>query len=161
MRDSLFVDANVFMYLAGNDVQYREACRRDLLAATEQGALLIATTEVLQEIFHDHATRRRPEDVRTVYEAVTDICEEILPVTEHQTARALELLVRHPGLPARDALHVATMKAHGVERILSADPYFDEIDNVTRVDPLGPPSILRLPWTANRGRRRPSSSCRP
>ena len=139
MRDSLFVDANVFMYLAGSDALYRKACRRALLAATEQGTMLITSTEVLQEILHYHAARRRPENARTVYRAVTDICDEILPVTEHQTARALELLVRHPGLPARDALHVATMEVHGVERLLSADRHFDQIDTVTRVDPLAPP----------------------
>ncbi len=136
MRDSLFVDANVFMYLAGREAPYREACRRALLAATEQGASLITSTEVLQEVLHYHAARRRPEDARTVYDAVTDICEEILPVTERQTARALELLVRHPGLPARDALHVATMETYGVERLLSADRHFDRIDTVMRVDPL-------------------------
>ena len=100
---------------------------------------MITSTEVLQEVLHYHAARRRPEDARTVYEAVTDICEEILPVTEGQTARALELLVRHPGLPARDALHVATMEAHGVERLLSADRHFDQIDTVMRVDPLAIP----------------------
>lgn len=139
MHDSLFVDANVFMYLAGGDARYREACRRALIATTGQGASLITSTEVLQEILHYHAARRRPEDARTVYDAVTDICEEILPVTERQTARALELLVRHPGLPARDALHVATMEAHGVERLLSADRHFDQVDTVIRVDPLSTP----------------------
>ncbi len=139
MRDSLFVDANVFMYLAGSDAPYREACRRALLAATEQGTMLITSTEVLQEILHYHTARRRPDDARTVYQAVTDICDEILPVTENHTARSLELLVRHPGLSARAALHVATMEACGVERLLSADRYFDQIDSVTRVDPLASP----------------------
>ena len=139
MRDSLFVDANVFMYLAGSDAPYREACRQALLAATEQGTMLITSTEVLQEILHYHTARRRPDDARTVYQAVTDICDEILPVTENQTARSLELLVRHPGLPARAALHVATMESCGVERLLSADRYFDQIDSVTRVDPLASP----------------------
>ena len=139
VREPLFADANVFMYLAGSDAQYREACRRALLAATEQGAMLITSTEVLQEILHYHAARRRPEDARTVYQAVKDICDEILPVTERQTARALELLVRHPGLPARAALHVATMEAHGVDRLLSADRHFARIDTVTRVDLLAAP----------------------
>lgn len=139
VRDSLFVDANVFMYLSGSDARYGEACRRALLAATEQGVLLITSAEILQEILHYHAARRRPEDARTMYDAVTDICDEILPVTERQTARALELLVRHPRLPAGDALHVATMEAHGVERLLSANRHFDQIDTVMRVDPLAFP----------------------
>ena len=101
--------------------------------------MLITSTEVLQEILHYHAARRRTDDARTMYQAVTEICDEILPVTEHQTARALELLVQNPGLPARDALHVATMEAHSVDRLLSADRNFDQIDTVTRVDPLAPP----------------------
>ena len=138
MRDSLFVDANVFMYLAGGDTRYRETCLRALLTAAEQEASLITSTEVLQEILHYHAARRRSEDARTVYDALTDICEEILPVTERQTAPALELRVRPPGLPARDALHVATMEAHDVERLLSADRHFDQVNNGEWVDPLAP-----------------------
>ena len=135
----MFVDANVFLYLAGRDAQYREACRRALLAATEQGVSLITSAKVLQEILHYHAARSRPEDARTVYDAVTDICKKILPVAERQTACALELLVRHPGLPARAALHIATMETHGVERLLSADRHFDPVATVTRVDPLAVP----------------------
>ena len=136
VADRLFVDANVFMYLAGRDSTYRESCRRALHAAIERGTMLTTSAEVLQEFLHYYGARGRPESARTVYEAATDICGEILPITEHQIARALEVLVEHPGLPARDALHVATMETHGIERLLSADKEFDRIDTVERVNPL-------------------------
>ena len=136
MADRLFVDANVFMYLAGRDATCRESCRRALRAAIERGTMLTTSAEVLQEFLHYYGSRGRPETARTLYEAATDVCGEILPITERQIARALEVLVEHPGLPARDALHVATMETHGIERLLSADKEFDRIDTLERVNPL-------------------------
>lgn len=141
VADRLFVDANVFMYLAGRDATYRESCRRAIRAAIERGVMLTTSAEVLQEILHYYGARGRPESARTVYEAATDICHEVLPISEGQTARALEVLVEHPGLPARDALHVATMEAYGIKRLLSADKEFDPIETVERVNPLG--AVLR------------------
>ena len=134
-RESLFVDANIFMYLAGRDAGLREGCRRALRAAAEREIALVTSVEVLQEILHRYTSLERPEYARAVYGAATDICAEILPITERHTARALDLVVRHPHLPARDALHVATMEERGIERILSADRHFDALDTVTRVNP--------------------------
>ena len=134
-RESLFVDANIFMYLAGGDARLREGCRRALRAATEQEITLVTSAEVLQEILHRYTALERPAHARAVYSAATDICADILPITERQTARALDLVERHPHLPARDALHAATMEERGIERILSADRHFDQVDTVSRVDP--------------------------
>ncbi len=136
MADRLFVDANVFMYLAGRDATCRESCRRALRAAIERGTVLATSAEVLQEILHFYGARRKPESAGAIYEAATDICDQILSITERQTARALEVLVEHPSLPARDALHVATMETHGIERLLSADRDFDRVETVERMNPL-------------------------
>ena len=134
-RESLFVDANIFMYLAGRDAALREGCRGALRAAAERDIALVTSAEVLQEVLHRCASLGRPEFARAVYSAATDICAEVLPITERQTARALDLVERHPHLPGRDALHAATMEERGIERILSADRHFDALDTVTRVDP--------------------------
>ena len=135
MSDALFVDTNVFMYLAGGDADQREACRRALLAADARGDRLVTSAEVLQEILHRYGGATRAEQVRNVYSAAVAICDEILPITERETARALELLEAHPGLPARDALHVASMESRGIARMLSADRRFDQVKAVQRVDP--------------------------
>ena len=134
-RESLFVDANIFMYLAGRDAELREGCRGALRAAAERDIALVTSAEVLQEVLHRYASLGRPEYARAVYSAATDICAEVLPITERHTARALDLVERHPHLPGRDALHAATMEERGIERILSADRHFDALDTVTRVDP--------------------------
>ena len=134
-REPLFVDANIFMYLAGRDAALREGCRRALQAAAEREIPLTTSAEVLQEILHRYTSLDRPEYARAVYGAATDICAEVLSITERHTARALDLVERHPHLRARDALHVASMEDRGIERILSADRHFDALDTVTRIDP--------------------------
>ncbi|MYD86912.1 MAG: type II toxin-antitoxin system VapC family toxin [Acidobacteria bacterium] len=133
--ENLFVDANVFMYLAGSDPALRVRCREALRAADEQEMALVTSAEVLQEILHRYSALDRLDDARMVYDSVTAICSDIVPVTERETARALELLLRHARLPARDALRVATMETNGIHQILSADRHFDRLESVERVDP--------------------------
>ena len=134
--EAIFIDTNVFMYLAGNDATRRNRCRSTLHAAVATRATLTTSAEVLQEILHRYFSINRPESARTVYRAATRICAEILPITEQHTARALELLARHPRLSARDAVHAATMEARGIRRILSTDRDFDALEVVERIDPV-------------------------
>ena len=134
--ETVFVDTNIFMYLAGDDPARRIRCRSALHAAVERRVTLTTSAEVLQEILHRYFSINRPDSARTVYRAAVDICAEILPITERQTARALDLLAHHPRLSARDAVHVATMEDRGIRRILSTDRDFDALDLVERIDPL-------------------------
>ena len=133
--EPLFVDTNVFMYLAGDDPLMRDRCRAALRALVDREVPLLTSAEVLQEILHRYVSIDRVDHARLVYGAAVDICKEILPIAERQTARALALLLRHPHLPARDALHVAAMQDRGIRRILSAARHFDRVDAVHRVDP--------------------------
>lgn len=133
--EALFVDANIFMYLAGSEPALRDRCRNALRAADEKELTLVTSVEVLQEILHRYSAIDRHDDARAVYDSVTAICSDIVPITERQTARALDLLLRHRYLPARDALHAATMETSGIHRILSADRHFDRLETVERVDP--------------------------
>lgn len=133
--EAIFVDANIFMYLAGRDPALRERCRNALRAADEREFVLVTSAEVLQEILHRYSAIGRHRDARLVYDSAKAICSDILPITERETARALELLLLHPHLPTRDALHVATMEHRGIRRILSADRHFNRLEMVERVDP--------------------------
>ena len=46
-----------------------------------------------------------------------------------------ELLDRHPGLSARDAVHAATMLRNGITRIVSVDRAFEKIPGIHRLAP--------------------------
>lgn len=132
---TIFVDANVFMYRAGADPEWRNTCQDALRRAQETGVMLATNAEVLQEILHHYFARRRPFMAQAVHRAALELCNEIIPVTEGHTNRALSLLLDHQELPARDAIHVATMEDRGIRTILSADRDFDPVPSVDRIDP--------------------------
>lgn len=45
------------------------------------------------------------------------------------------MLSKTPNLSPRDAIHIATMEAGGIRRILSTDRDFDCIEGIERIDP--------------------------
>ena len=133
--DAYFLDANVLMYAAGGPHSLREPCRAALQAAIDQRVSLVTDSEVLQEILHRYFTLQKPEIAREVYGAATQLCDEVLPVSERTTARARELLLQYRNITTRDAIHIAAMEEGGLRRLLSTDSDFDTVDEVQRVDP--------------------------
>ena len=133
--DAYFLDANVLMYAAGGPHSLRESCRAALQAAIDQRVSLVTDSEVLQEILHRYFALQKPEIAREVYDAATELCDEVLSVSERTTARARELLLRYRNITARDAVHIAAMEEGGLRRLLSTDSDFDTVDEVQRVDP--------------------------
>lgn len=96
---------------------------------------LVTDVEVLQEILHRYFAIGKPDVAQSVYGTVVRLCDEILPLTEKHTTRALDLLLRYPRLSARDATHIATMEDRGMRRLLSTDTDFDGVREVQRIDP--------------------------
>ncbi len=132
---SYFLDANVLMYAAGSAHPLREPCRDALARAVDQEVSLVTDAEVLQEILHRYFSIGRPESARTIHRSAIDLCDEVLPIEERHTTRALELLLEHSALTPRDAIHVATMEYRGLELLLSTDRDFDGVTQLERIDP--------------------------
>lgn len=132
---TVFLDTNVFLYAAGQAHPEREPCRRVLEAVAEGEILATTSVEVVQEILYLLA--RKDETARGVVLArnVLRLFPGLLPVTLVEMVLACDLLEENPGLPARDAVHAATMRNHGLELLVSADAHFDAIAWIQRVDP--------------------------
>jgi predicted nucleic acid-binding protein len=123
------------MYAAGGPHPLRAACRSSLELIVEKRIPLLTDSEVLQELLYRYFSIRRPDVAAMVYRSAVRICDEVLPVAERHTARALEILKQHPRASPRDAIHVATMEDGGLRFILSTDADFDAFDTVERIDP--------------------------
>lgn len=131
----LFVDAAVFMYVAGGDHPLKAPCAAALRRATEHGVELVTDSEVLQEILYRYFSIGREASAATVFNAATSVCHEVLPVQLSTVRTALEILVKTPALAPRDAVHVAAMRENELDSILTTDRDFDAIEGITRVDP--------------------------
>jgi hypothetical protein len=130
----IFVDSNIPMYLVGNDPARRARAQAALERAILQDERLATSGEVLQEILHRYVAIQRRDAIQAAFDALLGIVDEVFAVDLDLTQRARQILLERPRLSARDALHVATMQRHGIERIITFDPGFDGLPGITRVE---------------------------
>ena len=129
----IFVDSNVPMYLVGTAHPHKDAARRLLESAVAQGTKLVSSAEVLQEILHRYVAIDRRDAIQPTWDTLMGVVDEVFPVEAQDVERARALVLAHPPLSARDALHVAVMRRYGVTRIMSFDRGFDTLPGIVRV----------------------------
>jgi hypothetical protein len=129
----IFVDSNIPMYLVGAAHPNKIGAQRLLERAVADGTRLVTDVEVLQEILHRYVAINRREAIQPAFEALLGVVDEIFGIELADAQRAKELLLARPPLSARDALHVAVMERHRVERIMTFDRGYDGVPGVNRL----------------------------
>ena len=134
----MYVDTSVFMYAAGGPSEFKAPCL-ELLRAGASGRLsLVTSAETLQESLHRYRSLRREGELDAVFDAVLASTVAVLPVELDDLLAARDLGRRVPvevGLSARDLVHGAIARRHGLSQIVTTDAGFDHIPGIVRVDP--------------------------
>jgi predicted nucleic acid-binding protein len=156
--ESVFLDANVLVYHFAPHPQFGPACH-DLIRRVEARLLLgFTSTAVLSDMAHHLMTieasavfgwtskvvqhlRQDPSAVMQLsrfHQSVIDVPRMgirmlTIPETLIETAA---MLSRQTGLLSNDALIVALMQAHGLDKLASADADFDRVPGITRYAPM-------------------------
>ena len=127
----IFVDSNIPMYLVGAEHPNKAAARTLLERAITDGEVLVTDAEVLQEILHRYVAIERRDAIEPATAALLDIVDEVFPVerADVERARKIVLASRHS---ARDAIHLAIARRRSVDRILTFDRAFDDLDGIDR-----------------------------
>ena len=121
------------MYLVGAEHPHKVDARRLLERAVAENRRLVTDAEVLQEILHRYVAIGRRDAIQPCFEVVLEVVDEILPVNLEIVSRARDIVIGHPNLTARDAIHLAVMRENGIEHILSFDRHFDGLPGITRI----------------------------
>lgn len=129
----ILVDSNIPMYLVGAPHPHKVDAQRLLEKLVSDRQKLVTDAEVLQEIMHRYVAIDRRDAIQAAFDALLGIVDEVIAVDRAAAERAKEIILGNRRLSARDALHVAVMEQHGVERILSFDSGFDDIPGVVRL----------------------------
>jgi predicted nucleic acid-binding protein len=130
---TLFVDANIPMYLVGAPHPNRDRAVILLEQAIGAGDRLVTDAEVMQEILHRYLAIGRPDAIDACLGTLRGVIDEVYAVTGDDVLTARALLKAVSALSARDAVHAAVMHRHGVRRILSFDTGFDRVGGLQRV----------------------------
>ena len=94
---------------------------------------LVTDAEVLQEILHRYVALRRHEAIEPAFHALLDMVDEVFVIDRATVERAKSIVAGYSNLSARDAIHVATMQAHSISRVMSFDTGFDIIPGLARI----------------------------
>ena len=120
------------MYLIGASQSHKSDAQRLLERLTSERQRLVTSAEVLQEIIHRYISINRRDAIQPAFDALLGITDEVFAIDRLAAERAKEIVLGHPRLSARDALHLAVMEQHGVDRILSFDSGFDGYPGIAR-----------------------------
>jgi hypothetical protein len=129
----IFVDSNVPMYVIGAPHPHKDDALRLLERATANHERLVTDAEVLQEILHRYVAINRRDAIQPAFDLLRDVVDEIFPIDRAAVERAKAVVLGYPTLSARDAIHVATMQAHGVASIMTFDSGFDTVSGIVRI----------------------------
>jgi predicted nucleic acid-binding protein len=129
----ILIDSNIPMYLVGTPGPHKTDAQRLLEKLISQRERLVTDAEVLQEILHRYVAINRRHDIQPAFDALLNAVDEVLPVDRAVVERAKQIVLAYQRLSARDAVHLAVMEGHGIERILSFDTGFDGFPGVTRL----------------------------
>ncbi len=129
----ILIDSNIPMYLVGTSSLHKTDAQRLLERLVSERQRLVTDAEVLQEILHRYVAINRRHDIQPAFDSLLSVVDEVLPVDRTVVERAKQIVLGYQRLSARDAVHLAVMEKHGIERILTFDSGFDGFPGVTRL----------------------------
>lgn len=121
------------MYPVGAPHPNKDRARRLLEGHIRLGDRLVTDTEVLQEILQRYVAINRRDAIQPAFDALLNVVDHVYPVEVADVERAKGLVLGVTPLSARDAVHLAVMQRHGIDRILTFDAGFDQVAWVERV----------------------------
>ena len=129
----ILIDSNIPMYLVGAPHPHKADARLWLEKLLSDRERLVTDAEVLQEILHRYVAISRRDAIQPAFDCLLAVADEVLPVDRGVVERAKQIVFGHKNLSARDAVHLAIMEHHGIDRILSFDSGFDGFPGITRL----------------------------
>jgi predicted nucleic acid-binding protein len=129
----IFIDSNIPMYLVGAPHPHKSDAQRWLETLVSERQRLVTDAEVLQEILHRYVAINRRDAIQPAFDALLGVVDQVLDVDRAAVERAKEIVLGRRQLSARDAVHLAIMERHGIQRILTFDSGFDGSPGITRL----------------------------
>ena len=129
----IFIDSNVPMYLVGGPHPHKADAQRLVEGLISDRQRLVTNAEVLQEILHRYLAINRRDAIQPAFDALLGIVDRVFAIDQTAAERAKEIVMGYPRVSARDALHLAIMEVHEIERILTFDSGFDGFPGITRL----------------------------
>jgi uncharacterized protein len=131
-----FIDSNIFIYAVGKEHPLKPGCIALIQRIRSGKITAVISTEIIQEILYRFQSIKNLPTGIQLSQAAIQLCSIILPVTETDLSRAIDILETSPTIQTRDAFHAAVMLNNDLREIVSTDSHFDRIPGIRRLDPV-------------------------
>jgi uncharacterized protein len=129
----IFIDSNIPMYLVGAPHRNKADAQQWLEKLVSDRQRLVTDAEVLQEILHRYIAIDRRDAIQPAFSALLTFVDDVFSINRETAERAKEIAIGYRRLSARDAIHLAVMEQHGIERILTFDSGYDGFPGIIRI----------------------------
>ena len=129
----IFIDSNIPMYLVGAMHPHKADAQQLLERCVSRRERLVTDAEVLQEILHRYVAISRRDAIQPCFDAILGIVDDVFSIDTACVGLARTIVFGNPSLSARDAIHLAVMQRHKIQRIMSFAFWFDGIPGVERL----------------------------
>ena len=119
------------MYAMGKPSPQKEVCLALFQKINQGESKAASSVEVLQEILHRYRSIQKFLEGIKVYDLFRALPLQWLDVTLQDVDLARSLLDENRRLSSRDALHLAMMQRHKIEKIVSYDKGFLGLKGIT------------------------------
>jgi predicted nucleic acid-binding protein len=117
----IFVDTNVLVYAVGRPHPLRTEARAFFEDCLEQSRPLATSAEVLQELLHVYLQVGRIATFDAALVLIGSLVATVWSVEREDIRHARDLADVHPGLSARDLLHLSCCLRRGAHGIKTFD----------------------------------------
>jgi predicted nucleic acid-binding protein len=117
----IFVDSNVFIYAVGRSHPLKAEAQRFFMDSRTKGEILVTSAEVLQELLHVYLPVERMETLDAALTLATQGVDRVIPIDSTEVLHARDLIDIHPGLTARDLLHLSVCQLHNIKALKTFD----------------------------------------
>ncbi|MBI2584131.1 MAG: type II toxin-antitoxin system VapC family toxin [Candidatus Aenigmarchaeota archaeon] len=130
----IYLDSSVFL-LAFLDVSEKGKRARTLLLEIEEGRKEAATSALTYDevVWNVKKERNQKESLAAGHDMVSLQRVRFIPADSLVIMRAQELREKY-GLDPRDAIHAASALVNNISTIVSTDPDFDDVKEISRKD---------------------------
>jgi predicted nucleic acid-binding protein len=132
------MDVNVPMYAAGQPHTHKEACTWIMQEIATGHISAAIDVEIVQEILYRYGALKRWDLAVSMATDVLEIVPSVFPITPAEARLSVVLFERYAkgGVTARDVIHAAVMQNNSIQKIISTDEHFDQVEGLTRFNPL-------------------------
>lgn len=121
----IFVDSNIFIYAVGRPHPLKDEAQNFFIDSSQKGKRLVTSADVLQELLHAYLPVGRLATLDAAMSLAVKGVDQILPIDSAAVIHAHNLVNQHPGLTARDLVHLAVCQQHKVTELKTFDRNLD------------------------------------